>query len=144
MLATRTCYYSRNQVFGGISNQDMSLIDICFCSQNVPIWKSCQWNNSTTYCQIWMRVFWINNTNTILINQAGKLTSKSFWPHRDLNSLHSNPNKWSVLFKESQFVHHFTHQEMRSEIDVEIVKIRGIIYQQNLGMDFESRVALSY
>ena len=28
---------------------------------------------------------------------------------------------------------------MRSEIDVEIVKIRGIIYQQNLGMDFESR-----
>ena len=53
-------------------------------------------------------------------------------------------NKWSVLFKESQFVHHFTHQEMRSEIDVEIVKIRGIIYQQNLGMDFESRVADSY
>jgi hypothetical protein len=33
---------------------------------------------------------------------------------------------------------------MRSEIDVENLKIRGIIYQQNLGMDFESGIAVSY
>jgi hypothetical protein len=33
---------------------------------------------------------------------------------------------------------------MHSEIDVEIVKIRGIIYQQNLGMEFESGVAVSH
>ena len=27
------CYYSGNQVFGGVNNQDMSLIEMCFYSR---------------------------------------------------------------------------------------------------------------
>ena len=30
MLLTETCYYLENQVFGGVSNRDMSLIETCF------------------------------------------------------------------------------------------------------------------
>ena len=138
MLATRTCYYSRYQVFRG---EDMALIETGFFSQLYHISKCTHMKigNLVNEIILLLQVFWMNKTNTLCTNQARKLTSKGFRPHCNLNSLHSNPNKWSVLLKELQFVHHFTHQEMRSEIDVEIVKIRGIIYQQNLGVDFESR-----
>ena len=33
MLLTKTCYYWENQVFGGATNQDMSLIETCFYSR---------------------------------------------------------------------------------------------------------------
>ena len=33
MLLTETCYYIENQVFGGATNRDMSLIETCFYSQ---------------------------------------------------------------------------------------------------------------
>ena len=38
MLLTKTCYYWKNQVFGGASNRDMSLIEMCFCSRLYGIW----------------------------------------------------------------------------------------------------------
>ena len=33
MLLTETCYYLENQVLGGVTNWDMSLIEKCFYSQ---------------------------------------------------------------------------------------------------------------
>ena len=33
MLLTGTCYYLENQVFGGVNNWDMSIIETCFCSR---------------------------------------------------------------------------------------------------------------
>ena len=33
MLATGTCHYSENQVFGCVTIQDMSLNEMCFCSR---------------------------------------------------------------------------------------------------------------
>ena len=33
MLLSETCYYLENQVFGGVSNRDMSLIETCFYSR---------------------------------------------------------------------------------------------------------------
>ena len=31
MLLTETCYYLENEVFGVVNNQEMSLIETCFC-----------------------------------------------------------------------------------------------------------------
>ena len=33
MVLTQTCYYLETQVFGGVNNRDMSLIETCFCSR---------------------------------------------------------------------------------------------------------------
>ena len=33
VASTNTCYYLENQVFGGVSNWDMSLIETCFYSR---------------------------------------------------------------------------------------------------------------
>ena len=38
MLLIKTCYYSENQGFGGVSTRDMSLIETCFCSRLYDIY----------------------------------------------------------------------------------------------------------
>ena len=41
MLLTETCYYIENQVFGGATNRDMSLIKTCFYSRLYGISNIC-------------------------------------------------------------------------------------------------------
>ena len=57
-LVTKTCYYLENQVFGGIKNWDMSLIETCFCwqlsgKQNMMLDVGWYWN---TWCFIYSDV----------------------------------------------------------------------------------------
>ena len=33
VASTNTCYYSENQVFGGVTTRDMSLIETCYYSE---------------------------------------------------------------------------------------------------------------
>ena len=33
VLVIETCYYTENQVFGGVTKRDMSLNETCFCSR---------------------------------------------------------------------------------------------------------------
>ena len=50
MLLTKQCYYSGNQVYGGVTNQDMSLNETCFCLRLYGTYSSI--SNLLIYCNL--------------------------------------------------------------------------------------------
>ena len=87
-LPTGTCHYSKNQVFGGVTLRDMSLNEMCFCSQlysNLILSIKCKYIPNNCY---------FSSSNVLDSKSIGRCLCRTrynawmpFWGFSSLNKL---------------------------------------------------------
>ena len=103
MLLTETCYYIENQVFGGATNQDMSLIETCFFSRLYGMSTLRIWFEQVLFIDEFELIYNSVGGNSIiqltLLCSGPALQSHGGKSHNDMHSrLHCNRESFFYCF----------------------------------------------